>query len=178
MNQTMIDLESWGTDRASVIRALVMVQFSETQIGNVLYIDARNSIDDQLEKNRKIHRGTQCWWLDQRTSLSEMIEASQNQIIYCNSTEDITNQITDFYFKHSPEFIWTRRSMDIHIIKDLLSTFGKNTPWKYSQEYDCSAFDILLPKPQSIRPHDPFFDCISQIQHVQAAIKMAPLLDN
>lgn len=168
----MIDLESWGTEPDSVIRAAVLVTFSPTDHGEALYLDARPSIDDQLEMGRRIYNETQDWWRSQSPTLSEIVNPSAWPI-KVNDTEQIMDLMIRFIIKNKPKYIWSRRCMDKDIIKDLLRSFGKKPPWDFRSEYDCSTFDLLLPKPASKVPHDPWCDCTSQIQHVQNALTLA-----
>ncbi|MEW8253741.1 MAG: 3'-5' exoribonuclease [Candidatus Thiodiazotropha taylori] len=168
----MIDLETWSLERDAVIRAGVFIMFDAHGIGEALYLDARPSIDDQLENNRKISQSTHQWWLKQLLKLSDIIDTHRLQRTEVTSTYQIADTISSFLDQHKPRSIWSRHNMDLQVIRDLFSSLDLNNPWNYNQERDCSSFDDMLPAPHSVVPHDPYCDCLAQIEHTQNALSL------
>ncbi len=169
----MIDLETWGLKQDSAIRAATLITFNASRIGEVCYIDARPSIDDQLEHGRRIYPDTQAWWRKQITPLSTIIDEHTCMRSHVDKTLSIAQEIKSFLELHKPKFIWSRHSLDREIIRHLFDQLGLGEPWSYNAEYDCATFDLLLPTPPSVMPHDPFCDCMAQINHFQSAYALA-----
>ncbi len=180
MNHIMIDLETWDTTDNSVIRALAMAKFHPTtgDISARLVIDARPSVDNQVEVGRSISEQTQAFWRRQPFSLSKFLNETPREYLQtCNSTAMLRSRIADFVRptlqtdegKPSDGRIWSRGSFDCGILRDLLIDY----PWRYWQERDVRTLDSLVDKVTPSQPHNPLSDVEAQIQQVRNAHALA-----
>ena len=177
----MIDLETWGTTEQAVIRAAALVIFDD--YGEKLVkrvIDARTSVDRQLECGRSIDADTVAWWSKQKP-LSWMIEADElKQIVKTVSTE--MKLITAFRSIYEGAiltstdekvFVWSRGRFDMQIISNLFAEQGQSeTPWRYWQERDVRTLDSFVPQVKSKTPHNPLEDCYAQVAQVAAMYQL------
>jgi exodeoxyribonuclease VIII len=184
MQHLMIDLETWATGADAVVRAVCAIIFNpETgQIGGQRVIDARPSIDNQVENGRKIDSATVTWWKKQG-GLDRLLLPHCETAIECDRQGDIVAAI-DNLIRYSlwdnqnnrmqaDARVWSRGSFDMMILRSLASHLQQDDPdpsdpvlWRYWQERDVRTLDCLTPTVKSTRPHDPVADCEAQIQQV------------
>ncbi|MCU7917102.1 MAG: 3'-5' exoribonuclease [Candidatus Thiodiazotropha sp. (ex Epidulcina cf. delphinae)] len=170
----MIDYETWGKTPDCVVRALALVMFGAEQTKTPLLIDARPSIDNQLEHGRSVDPETVAFWQRQNPVLSEILDRHYGaESIKVSSIHSIVGEINQFFELYQPDYIWSRRHLDMQLTHHLFDQAGCPIPWTYDQVMDCSAFDLICERPMPPTPHDPMSDCIAQIDHVQTAMAIA-----
>lgn len=188
MNDLMIDLETWARGPDAGIRAVGLAEFNP-QTGyteRLALIDARTSMDDQIEAGRLVSASTMEWWRG-KPALSSLINAHAEITQQVHTAFGIIKQVISFVLPMADAAtgklhgnVWARGSFDIAILRHLFDTFSveNQVPWAYWQERDVRTLDFLVDKVAAENPHDPLSDIAAQIQQVRAAAKLNDKTNN
>lgn len=177
----MVDCETWSTADSAVIRMVMLAEFDPSD-GSVLrghLIDARPSIDSQLESGRAVSGATVHWWRGQ-VRLSAM---EPREVDVCECVLDLDALATAVLeFLPPPDVwqsgdrrprIWSRGGIDVRWLASLLRDAGAEPPWSYWQERDVRTLDEFVPHVASALPHWPVADVHAQVAQVGRAFALA-----
>lgn len=154
MNHMMIDIETLGVSRDSVILSAGLVVFNKDMIGydSHLFLDVR----EQLQLGRTIDASTVKWWLlTDREAFSSLCMKGTLTL------NDLKKELHFFYKTYDIKRVWSRGSMDLEILKGCFEV-----PWEFWQERDVRTLDEFGSMEASNR-HDALGDCLNQIDFVQ-----------
>jgi hypothetical protein len=184
----MLDIETWDTRHSAIVRAIALIAFAET--GEILgrcLIDARETVDEQLEYGRTVDPSTVAWWQKQAPLGGHIQHHFSKDLLVARNIEQILEEI-DAFVKRAPlgnaEKIWSRGHFDMPIIRDLFRTqeYDRDPidgavvigepPWPYWAEADVRTLDVLTAKVPADHPHDPISDAEAQIQQVANALRL------
>lgn len=176
----MIDQETWNNTTNAVVRAMAVVEFDPLtgDIDRRQLIDARPSLDDQIERGRTIGRKTVKWW-KKKHPLAGHIARHAEITRHVETTHQLVAAFHDFIrplldeHEKLPVDLWSRGFFDIAILNDLYYSIGRTTPWRYWQERDVRTLDSLVEKQPPANPHDPLSDIDAQIKQVALAHQLA-----
>lgn len=163
MNHLMIDLETLGTDRDSVVLSIGAVEFDllKGEQGNSFKVNI--DIQSSLEAGLKINGDTLKWWLTQRPEI-----LSRSLYGYVVLEEALKN-LTNFIINNDIAYVWgNSASFDLGLLKDCYSKFNMEVPWSYRGErcyrtmFNMVYIDAEKPKDA----HDPIVDCRYQIDNL------------
>lgn len=177
----MIDFETWGKTASAVVRAVALAEFhpATRNIVRQLLIDARQSVDDQLEHGRSTDTDTVDFWSMTKPRLSELMNNSPNSK-RIKTTPELAYTIMEFIGEHKYRCVWQRGHFDLPILASLLQSLDiseraddtgrRPLPWNYCQERDVRTLDEVTPKVSPDQPHHPMSDVKAQIRQVSNAI--------
>ena len=156
-NMMMIDIETLGVSRDSVILSAACVIFTEESVrsSSHYYMDIR----EQIQQGRTISTDTVRWWLmTDRATFGGLCGLGTSIM------KDLEKDICRLYSTYDVKKVWSRGSMDLEILKDCFEV-----PWRYNQERDVRTLDEF----GSMEPngHDALADCLNQIDFVQSVLK-------
>lgn len=166
----MIDFETWGTAPNAVIRAAALAEFfpSTGKVHRTLLIDARYSVDNQIEHGRTMDNQTVQWWLDREETLNESMRGMS--VRFAHNLAMLSSMLDGFIHRIGYERAWSRGRFDLPILATLT-----NIPWEFWREADVRTLDFIVPKPRPDQPHNPLSDVQAQIRQVHAAyLQRAP----
>lgn len=156
MLNVMIDIETLDIKPTAVVVSVGIVTFTQDETRDILYIDAKASIMDQISKGRTVDQDTVAWWKGKPT-----IDTLKSP---CVSPSDLSELRRMIYVHTPPELeYWSRGSLDFIVLENLLVDC---VPWKYWQLRDVRTLDHFVPKCTPTIPHNPVADCLAQIQQV------------
>jgi hypothetical protein len=179
----MIDLETWDTAPSAAIRAVGLVAFVRDTgwpRGQRL-LDCRPCMDEQLAEGRTVSASTVQWHSNLEMQLARMLNRERGMKVI--SVEGIARRIAEFMQEEKmlePDGplredlrIWSRGNFDMMILRHLLEARSIEPWWRYWQEHDVRTLDLITPKVEPVRPHDPLSDALAQAGQVGAAMRIA-----
>jgi exodeoxyribonuclease VIII len=193
----MLDLETLGVKDNCPILSIAAIVFNRAQIlqdpslsiesgsqsrNNLHYIDTFRgtfSLLDSIASGCVIEQGTAAWWLKQ-ADRTQLVEAMS----YLKPIEDTLIKFKAFLSLHDYGSIWAKSpTFDISLLRSFASIKSFDIGIHFRKEADVRTevadypqFDVVkLSKDvvindslgNPLRPHDPIYDCIIQIQAVQ-----------
>jgi hypothetical protein len=176
----MIDVETWDNTETSVVRAAALVHFNphSGKIYSMAVIDARASLDDQLEAGRTVGSSTVAWWAKKDVSLSAALEENFWQNVVHHRVGTLSDlaalllALLEDVKQDGPLNVWTRGNFDVAIVGGILDHSSLVRPWHFGAVRDCRSFDPFIPKPKAALEHHPLSDCLAQIQQVKSAASL------
>jgi hypothetical protein len=185
----MIDIETWDTAPTAVIRAIAIVEFDPDGWAHeeMVVMDCRHTVDEQVQAGRTTSAETAAWWAKQEVRLGALLTRRNHYdragvyepgTLTPPSLEEVVGTVAGFLWPGDDDIrVWSRGHFDIAILEHLLASQGQGIPWRYSQVRDVRTLDELVPPVEAEFPHHPFSDCLAQIQQVCAAMALAPKTD-
>lgn len=184
----MIDIETWDTAPTAIVRAIALLAFaSNGEVVGKRLIDARETVDEQLEHGRTVDAGTVAWWRKQGPLRAHIDRHLDKDLVCARSVEQILEEI-DAFVRGAPmgdnDKTWSRGRYDMSIIRDLYQTeecdrdpidnavIISEPPWPYWAEADVRTLDVLTDKVWPDHPHDPISDAEAQIRQVVNALRL------
>lgn len=170
----MIDLETLGTERDSVILSLGAVKFDRNKIyeDDGLYLQLK--WQDQLDNGGTVTEGTIRFWLGQPAASRDAILSRNNAL----SPNEAISVLNAWFLKsiHKPKNcgVWAKGpTFDLSLLEDLYSRQGlERPPWPYWAER-CVRTALLMPgvdtikRPKDMTEHHPFYDAVYQAMQVK-----------
>lgn len=139
MSNIMVDIETLGTSKNSVILAIGAVQFSETGVEKKFYevIDAESCTQWGLQ----IDARTVLWWLDQSDAARKSITGTKGK-----SLDIVLNEFrTAFDWKNAT--VWANGiDFDFTILEEAFKAVGWEAPWPYWSKMDFRTVKNLVPR--------------------------------
>lgn len=156
---TMLDIETLGTEPGCVIVSIGAVKFNEDTIGNTFHrtIDIESCTDAGLT----IDGDTLQWWLKQD---------AKEELTGSDDLEEVLNAFAMFcegdVWANAPTF-------DCRILGAAYSALGMETPWEYYDErcYRTLKDIVTVPIEQNGTKHNALDDAISQAKTAQRALR-------
>lgn len=171
MLDIMIDLETLSTETDCVVLSIGAIFFDieKDKLGAEFY--STLSIQDQLDRGRKISDSTLRWWLSQ--DLNVFKEAlAPNKV----SNEDVLFGFDKFLRDNCSAIkklnVWGNgSSFDISILESLFKCYGRVVPWSYNGVMDLRTFKRFVGNNRKIEvpkdvKHNALADAEYQAQYV------------
>jgi hypothetical protein len=139
MSKIMVDIETLGTSKDSVILAIAAVQFDETGVQKKFYevIDAESCTDWGL----KIDARTVLWWMDQNDQARKAITGTKGKPLETVLREFITT------FDWKDATVWANGiDFDFTILEEAFKAVGLRAPWQYWAKMDYRTIKNVVPK--------------------------------
>lgn len=160
----MVDLETLGIERESVILSIGAIQF-DLQTGSIGKIFKINiDLDSSLDAGLKISSGTIKWWLTQKP------EILNKCFIDAKKIEHALHDFFVFTLECNISNIWgNSAAFDLGLLKDAYNKLGKTNPWNYRDERCYRTIYSLFKTEEIQKPlnaHDPIVDCKHQIEQL------------
>lgn len=167
MKDLMIDLETLGTDKDSVILSIGACFFDTEalELGPQYY--ARLEIETQLLSGRSLDEEALEFWRSQST---------QAKKVFKEPTSDTLRSITEFceWAKANssvPFYVWANgAAFDIPIIEDLIKQCQLEVPWEFRHVQDLRTFRRFVGNDEKIprkgTHHNALDDARDQAQYV------------
>lgn len=178
----MLDLETWDTRDSAVIRSAALVMFGkkpDEEPPAWLVVDFRDCVDEQLERGRTVSAETQQFWRNQNT-MDLSVQLPPSEFPTRVNLYDGLSLIHEFFLTHAPRKVWSRGiTFDFSILAHAFTSMRLAIPWKYYSLKDVRSLDDFVPIKRSEHPHNPYYDCLAQIEQVQdlyLVVNRVPLL--
>jgi hypothetical protein len=176
----MIDIETWDTAPTAVIRAIALVEFTlDGAVHKPLLVDARRTLDDQIATGRTITLDTVHWWARQPQPLDRLLAGDLPVADEWCLFPDTLDELLTFLLQALPLSdnvgelrIWSRGHFDVAILEDLFTRALRPVPWRHNGVRDARTLDEILPPTRAPLAHHPIADCLAQITHVCAALRL------
>lgn len=173
MCNVMIDIETLGTSKDAVIISIAAIEFDPFKIMDQSRTFHKNiDINSCLQAGLKIDGETLEWWLnDQKVEVLRSLIENKNSLgetlfefkVWLNSLDELEN----------PKVWGNGPSFDMAILSTAYAKFGWQTPWLYRNERCVRTITDLFPHEaygvNNRTAHNPFNDCLRQIEKVQIA---------
>ena len=135
----MIDIETLGTSKNSVILSIGAVQFSEKGVEKKFYVqvDPTSCTDWGLQ----IDARTVMWWLDQSDEARKALSSSKGEAI------DVALDMLIAEFKWKDVIVWANGiDFDFTILEEAMKATGRAVPWAYWSKMDYRTVKNLAPR--------------------------------
>lgn len=176
MTDIMIDIETWATTEDAAIRAAALIAFDPNGEGDqgYLLIDARNSIDDQIDRGRSIDPSTVAWWRTQTPLWDAMTGHERIEVMTLAGLVTEIENFTRPLLAANTSCIWTRGHFNVRILQNAFLSLDPdaNRLWAYYQEADVRTLDQFTARVPSEHPNNPLADCMAQIRQVRNAFTL------
>jgi hypothetical protein len=166
----MIDIETFGTKKDSVVLSIAVTPFNEKEISEKSYYHTL-PIESQLKLGRKISQDTWNWWSEQ--SLNPITKPSIGDDLKPYLIE-LSSFIYDLMEGSNDEFrVWSNPpQFDIDILEDLYEKVNLKPVWDHYNQCDVRTVKKVLGKSRyedivNKSAHNPIEDNIYQIKIVQ-----------
>ena len=139
MSQLMLDIETLGTSKNSVILSIGAVQFSEKGVEKQFYvqIDPESCTDWGLQ----IDARTVMWWMDQNDAARKGLTQSKGKPL------DVALDELIEAFKWKDATVWANGiDFDFTILEEAMKATGRTVPWAYWAKMDYRTVKNLVPK--------------------------------
>lgn len=139
MTQIMVDIETLGTSKNSVILSIGAVQFSDKGVEKKFYVqvDPTSCTDWGLQ----IDARTVMWWLDQSDEARKTLTANHGTPI------DVALDDLIAAFKWSDATVWANGiDFDFTILEEAMKATGRVVPWAYWSKMDFRTVKNLAPR--------------------------------
>jgi hypothetical protein len=170
----MIDLETLGTERDSVILSLGAVKFDNREIyeDDGLYLQLK--WQDQLDNGGTVTEGTIRFWLGQPAASRDAVLSRNNAL----HPDEALSALDAWFLKsvRRPKDcgVWAKGpSFDLSLLGDLYRRQGHGRPpWPYWAER-CVRTALMMPgvgaigRPKDMTEHHPFHDAVYQAMLVK-----------
>jgi hypothetical protein len=177
----MIDIETWDTAPTAVIRAIALVGFSLDGTPQAMHlIDCRRTLDEQIQAGRTLSADTVRWWAGQPHPLDHLLEQTgqvaggvlPREPATLDELLDDLHAVAGGADEHEETRVWSRGHFDVAILEDLFTRALRPVPWRHSHVRDARTMDEILPPTRAPLAHHPLADCLAQISHVCAALRL------
>lgn len=170
----MLDLETLGTRKSSIVTAIGAVFFDPQsfELGNTFY----KKIDMCTADNRTVDIDTIKWWFtqDPQAQKDMISDAEEHRVVIRAFHLWLTNQ------PRALQRIWANSpSFDVEMMKDVFNQLGYKFPFMFYQERDVRTIKDLAWPDKDTCPnfndgtkHNALDDAIAQAKLVQTAYKM------
>ena len=139
MTQIMVDIETLGTSKSSVILSIGAVQFSEKGVEHKFYvqIDPTSCTDWGLQ----IDARTVMWWMDQNDAARKALTTSKGEAL------DVALDMFIGAFKWKDATVWANGiDFDCTILEEAMKATGRAVPWAYWSKMDFRTVKNLAPR--------------------------------
>lgn len=163
----MIDIETFGTSLTSIVASIAAVPF--TIFGDTVSrcdsFSARLHLGEQLSRGRTIDSSTLVWWNQQDEN------ARDNAFLGVDYFSISSMRLRDFLSPCDFRYFWCKGpAFDAAMIDSLFESFGEKSPFAYYRWRDVRTMCDGIEKPEFVGTmHDPYDDCVNQIQHIRKA---------
>lgn len=165
----MIDLETLGTKSHCVVVSLgaCLFDISKGQLGPTFYMIC--TIQDQLDKGRKIDADTLKWWFSQSDAAKKVFNDKSAP------TLQVLNTFSQWIGANVPtkrdRKVWGNGStFDISIMESLFDSYNVECPWNFSSVMDLRTYRRFIGNNAKIEKqgvaHNALDDAISQAKFV------------
>lgn len=139
MTQIMVDIETLGTSKNSVILSIGAVQFSDKGVEKKFYVqvDPTSCTDWGLQ----IDARTVMWWMDQSDAARKALTSNAGKPIDVALDEMIAA------FKWSDAVVWANGiDFDFTILEEAMKATGRAVPWQFWSKMDFRTVKNLAPR--------------------------------
>lgn len=139
MSHIMVDIETLGTSKNSVVLAIGAAQFSEKGVEKKFYevIDATSCTDWGLV----IDARTVMWWLEQSEEARNSLTQTKGKAL------DIVLKDFATAFNWKDAQVWANGiDFDFTILEEAYKAIGMNAPWAYWSKMDYRTVKNLVPR--------------------------------
>lgn len=170
MNNTMLDIETFGTRPGSVIRSIGAATFDLTgKVGKTFYVNVEKQ--SCLDVGLVVDPETEKWWASQSAA------AQQAFLVKPKPVKTALAEFRAWFFEQSAPIVWSQgANFDPPVLEAAYHAAGVPTPWKFYNVrdtrtvYDLFGFDTRdLVRVRT--HHNALDDTIHQIALVAAALK-------
>lgn len=140
MSKLMIDIETLGTSKNSVILSIGAVQFSDAGVEKNFYVrvDPESCTDWGLQ----IDARTVMWWLEQSDEARKSLSAGKANAI----DSALDELIAAFKWKDITE-VWANGiDFDFTILEEAMKATGRAVPWPYWAKMDYRTVKNMMPR--------------------------------
>ena len=138
-NNIMVDIETLGTSKNSVILSIGAVQFNENGVEKNFYvqIDPESCTDYGLQ----IDARTVMWWMDQNVAARQHLTSSRG----INLPEALDQFIDAFEWNDA--VVWANGiDFDFTILEEAMKATGRTAPWAYWAKMDYRTIKNIVPR--------------------------------
>lgn len=171
-NHIMLDLETLGTSRNSVIVSIGAVRFdpNDTSVG-VRYFTAQFDADGMALQQRMgmtIDAATVAWWMRQGAAARQLFTNPTS----VEDPVDALSKFAEFYNEVPDTRLWAcGTDLDNSLLSDMYKAFSLPVPWRYSVSRDYRTMREIPGAPKLLDrhgvEHDALDDAITQMKHLQ-----------
>ena len=182
MHHIMVDLETLGTNRDSIVLSIGLVAFDPTtkEIGEKLYIELTDTIEDQQNQGRTMSAATFRWWLQQGAAARMVFsDPPQPGVKRPGIVASALTDIMYFFQRNGGDKIelWGNGAdFDNVILASLFETYLYKVPWSFSRNRCFRTMKRLSGIMGNLRiqtppfagvPHNALDDALQQVTHLQ-----------
>ena len=139
MTQIMVDIETLGTSKNSVILSIGAVQFSDKGVEKKFYVqvDPTSCTDWGLQ----IDARTVMWWLDQSDEARKALSSGKGEAL------DVALDMLIGAFKWKDATVWANGiDFDFTLLEEAMKATGRAAPWAYWSKMDFRTVKNLVPR--------------------------------
>ena len=139
MTQIMVDIETLGTSKNSVILSIGAVQFSDKGVEKKFYVqvDPTSCTDWGLQ----IDARTVMWWLDQSDEARKALSSGKGEAL------DVALDMLIGAFKWKDATVWANGiDFDFTLLEEAMKATGRAAPWAYWSKMDFRTVKNLAPR--------------------------------
>lgn len=139
MSKIMVDIETLGTSKNSVILSIGAVQFSEKGVEKKFYvqIDPTSCTDWGLQ----IDARTVLWWMDKNDAARKALTATKGEAL------DVALDMLIAAFKWKDAEVWANGiDFDFTILEEAMKATGRAVPWQFWSKMDYRTVKNLAPR--------------------------------
>lgn len=163
----MLDLETLGSGPTPHPLSIAFVRFNLAD-GPTLF---RHYHIDHTTAPGTVDASTALWWLAQDKAAQEAILVGQKQAVPFGEAAIAMHSMID-----KQDRLWAR-GVDWFWMENLYKAWGGKWPFS-ARQVRCMRFcDQICPAPPATIKHDALADCLAQIEHLRAAVRMVPGLE-
>ena len=137
----MIDIETLGTSKNSVILSIGAVQFNEDGVGTEFYVqvDPESCTDFGLV----IDARTVLWWMDQNDKARRHLTSTKGETL----DAALIKLAQAFNWKAKDLEVWANGvDFDLTILEEAYKAIGMREPWPYWSKMDYCTVKNLVPR--------------------------------
>lgn len=160
----MVDIETLGTNLTSVVTSIAVVPFT-MQGGAVPKCDSlirAMHVGEQLVVGRTVDASTLRWWAKQDENARA--QAFLGVHLFSTLLADLRACLSQCEYS----YFWCKGpSFDAAMLDSLFESFGEKSPFQYKKWRDVRTMcdGVETPEFEGME-HDPYDDCVNQINHV------------
>lgn len=170
----MIDLETLGTERDSVILSLGAVKFDSREIYEDSGLYMQLSWQEQMDNGGTVTEGTIRFWLSQHRAAREAILNKSGLLHPDKGIMMLNNWFRDNVKKPKNCAVWANGpSFDLSLLDDMYRRFGMGKPpWPYWAERCVRTAKMMagvdtISRPADMTEHHAFHDAVFQAMQIR-----------
>ncbi|CDZ55049.1 3'-5' exonuclease [Neorhizobium galegae] len=170
MDNTMLDIETWGTSPGCAIRSIGAVTFDLSgKIGETFYVN----VDKQscLQAGLVVNPETEKWWAEQSAAAQKALLDDPK------SLTEACRRFRSWFHSQSAPIIWSQgANFDPPLLEAAYKACSVDVPWRFYNVrdtrtvYDLFAFDTRDLARRRVH-HNALDDTLHQVELVAAALR-------